>query len=123
MQVWPEPCDPDHECSINSAKPEPLRSLLVAQIQVLDLKPAPRLEPVEDQSQEQIKQGRHRGAGCAPLPCHVAKPALDGIFGRDAGQRTFGIEIGMALKARRINLKIMLQSHDGSGCISLSAEM
>jgi len=54
-QVWPEPCDPDHECSISSAQSEaaaeslPHRDIeLMAQIQVLDLKPAPRLEPVED---------------------------------------------------------------------------
>jgi hypothetical protein len=53
-QVWPAPSDPDHECSISSAQSEPLRSLphrdieLMAQIQVLDLKPAARLEPVED---------------------------------------------------------------------------
>jgi hypothetical protein len=53
-QVGPSPSDPDHECSISSAQSGPLRSLphrdieLMAQIQVLDLKPTPRLEPVGD---------------------------------------------------------------------------
>jgi hypothetical protein len=44
--------DQDHECSISSAQSEPLRSLphrdieLMAQIQVLDLKPTPRLDTI-----------------------------------------------------------------------------
>jgi hypothetical protein len=37
----------------------------VAQIQIFDLKPAPRLEPVEDKGKEQVKQGKHRDGGCA----------------------------------------------------------
>jgi hypothetical protein len=36
---------------------------LMTQIQVLDLKPASRLEPVEDRSKEQVKQGKHHRRG------------------------------------------------------------
>lgn len=87
-QAWPEPCHPDHEYSISSAQPETLRSLphrdieLVAQIQVLDLKPAPRLEPVEDKSKEQVKQGKHRDGGCADS-LSDCQAHSDGIFGSD----------------------------------------
>jgi hypothetical protein len=86
-QAWPEPCHPDHECSISSAQPETLRSLphrdieLMAQIQVLDLKPAPRLEPVEGKNKEQVKHGKHRIED-APIPSHIAKPARTEFSGR-----------------------------------------
>jgi hypothetical protein len=85
--VWPEPCNPDHECSISSAQSERLRRFphrdieLMAQIQVLDLKPAPRLEPVEDSSEEQVKQGEH-AVEDAPIPSHLAKPMRIEISGR-----------------------------------------
>src|SRR5215831_10381040 len=72
-QVWPEPCHPDHECSISSAQPETMRSVphhdieLMTQIQVLDFKPAPRLEPVENQRKDQAEQGKHTVED-APIP-------------------------------------------------------
>jgi hypothetical protein len=70
-QIWPEPCHPDHECSVSSTQPETPWSLphrdieLMAQKQVLDLKPPPRLEPVEDKRKEQVNEGKHRDGGCA----------------------------------------------------------
>ena len=60
-QAATEPYHPDHECSISAAQLERLRSPppldieLMAQIQVLDLKSAPRLEAVKDKSKEQVK--------------------------------------------------------------------
>src|SRR5262245_49448648 len=70
-EARPSPCHPDHECSISAAQLPTPRSLphrdieLIAQIQVLDLKPAPRLEPIEGKSKEQVKQGKHHDGGCA----------------------------------------------------------
>src|SRR5262245_12804508 len=73
-EARPAPCHPDHECSISAAQLPTPRSLLhrdielIAQIQVLDLKPAPRLEPIEGKSKEQVKQGKHHehhDGGCA----------------------------------------------------------
>jgi hypothetical protein len=87
-QFWPKPCDPDDECSISSAQSEPPRSLphcdieLMAQIHVLDLKPMPRLEPVEAERKEQEKQDKHRESECADSGSHCQAQA-DGIFGRD----------------------------------------
>ena len=50
------------------------------QIQVLDFKPAPRLEPVGDKSSKQMKQGKHCDGGCADSSSHC-QPRADGIFG------------------------------------------
>jgi hypothetical protein len=71
----------DHHCSISSAQPETLRSLphhdieLMAQIEILDLKPAPRLETVKNKNKQQMKQGKHRDGGCADslLHCQPAR--------------------------------------------------
>jgi hypothetical protein len=87
-QVWPEPCHPDQKRAICYPQPKPPRLAqrdieLMAQIQVLDLKPAPRLEPVDDKSNEQVKQGKHRDRGCADSISHCQAHA-DGIFGRDS---------------------------------------
>ena len=55
---------------------------LMAQIQVLDLEPAPRLEPVEDKSKEQVKQCKHRD-GRLPNSLSYCQAHADGIFGND----------------------------------------
>jgi hypothetical protein len=44
----------------------------MTQIRVLDLKPAPRPEPVERKSKEQVKQGAHRVED-APIASQIAK--------------------------------------------------
>jgi hypothetical protein len=50
------------------------------QIQLLDFKPAPRLEAVGDKSSKQMKQGKDRGGGCADSYSHCQARA-HGIFG------------------------------------------
>jgi len=47
----------------------------MAQIQVLDLKPTPRLEPVEDESGEQVRANILMKD--APIASHIAKPRAD----------------------------------------------
>ena len=60
---------------------------LMAQIQVLDLNPAPRLEAIEDKRKEQVEQGKHRDGGCADSLSYCQARA-DGIFGKDRHFRT-----------------------------------
>ena len=55
---------------------------LMAQIQVLDLKPAPRLEAIEDKRKDQAMQGNHSDGGCADSLSHCQAHA-DGIFEKD----------------------------------------
>ena len=86
--AWPEPCHPDQQRSIGALKPEAMPCLpqrdieLVPQIQVLDFKAARRLEPVGDERNEQVHQGKHREAECADsaLTC---QDRVDRIFGND----------------------------------------
>src|SRR5437879_8795177 len=54
----------------------------MAQAQVLNLEPAPRLEPAKGKNNEQMKQSKHRVED-APIPTHVVKPRPNGTFGRD----------------------------------------
>jgi hypothetical protein len=70
----------------SAAEPSAYIELMV-QIQVLDLKPAPRLEPIEDKGNEQVKHRKHRMED-APIPSHVAKPArteFSGMTGSNTG--------------------------------------
>jgi hypothetical protein len=68
----------------------------MAQIQVLDLKLAPRLEPVEEERNEQVKQTKHYDGGCADSPSSC-QARVDEFSGGTAEGGSIG-ESGQALE-------------------------
>src|SRR5215510_8249035 len=109
-EARPAPCHPDHECSISAAQLPTPRSVphrdveLIAQIQVLDLKPAPRLEPIEGKSKEQVKQGKHHDGGCADSlsDCQVPRGLIfrEGQAEASTAARFGGSGLGLAISRK-----------------------
>jgi hypothetical protein len=104
----------DHRCSISAAQSATQWGLsdrdieLMAQIQVLDLKSASRLEPVQDKRKEQVKNCKHRNGRCADLP-HIAKPVRMEFSGgtgteREATHRRVSIAAPRGAAERRFRI-------------------
>jgi hypothetical protein len=54
---------------------------LMAEKQILNFKPASRLEQIDDQDSERVQDCKHRSQWCDDSVLHESGP--DGIFGRD----------------------------------------
>jgi hypothetical protein len=87
--------------------------MLMTQIQVLDLKPAPRLEPVEGKSKQQVKQSKHR-AVLRPVErvCNTGSRAAEGCrVGQYMTRSRESAPLGSApLRSRRSALPICHRS-------------
>jgi hypothetical protein len=66
QQAWPEPRHPHHQCPVTPPQPQALwRSSqdnveLMTQKEVLNFKPAPRLEQIGDKYSKQVDDRKHR---------------------------------------------------------------
>ena len=93
----PKPRHPYEKSAITAAQSKTRRCLpqsdgqLMAEKQILSLKPAPRLEQVGDEHSEGVQDCQHRSQGCddSALRCE-SRP--DEIFGKDRYQRAWGVE-------------------------------
>jgi hypothetical protein len=65
-QAWPEPSHPCQQCPVTPTQPQTVRCTpqgnveLMPKKEILDFKPAPRLEQIGDKRPKQIKH-KHRG--------------------------------------------------------------
>jgi hypothetical protein len=59
---------------------------LMPKKEVLDFKPAPRPEQVDDKRPKQMEDRKHRRGGCADF-CLIARLRPDAIFGNDRSPR------------------------------------
>ena len=70
-QAWPDPGDPHHQGAITALQPQtvwctPQGNIeLMPKKEVLDFKPAPRPEQVDDKRPKQTEDRKHRRGGCA----------------------------------------------------------
>ena len=66
MQAWPEPSHPHHQDPVTPTKAETLRCTpqgnieLMSKKKVLDFKPAPRLEQIDDKRPKRMEDVKHR---------------------------------------------------------------
>jgi hypothetical protein len=66
QQTWPEPRHPDHQGPVTPPQPQTLRRSsqdnveLMTQKEVLNFKPAPRLEQIADKCSKQVDDRKHR---------------------------------------------------------------
>ena len=66
-QAWPEPSHPYQQCPVTPTQPQTVRCTpqgnieLMTKKEILDFKPAPRLEQVGDKRPKQMEHGKHRG--------------------------------------------------------------
>jgi hypothetical protein len=65
-QAWPEPGHPCQQCPVTTTQPQTLRCTpqcdveLVSKKEILGLKPALRLEQIDDKRPKQVKESKHR---------------------------------------------------------------
>jgi hypothetical protein len=87
-QAWPEPGHPDHKKPVAVAQAGPTRMPegnieLMSKKEILDLKPASRLEQVSEKRSKEAEQARHRAGSC-PDSALPRESQTDGIFGNDS---------------------------------------
>ncbi|MGH9548294.1 MAG: hypothetical protein ACRD3W_02925 [Terriglobales bacterium] len=65
-QAWPEPCRPHQQRSVTPTQPQTVRCTpqgnieLMPKKEIIDFKPAPRLEQIGDKRPKQMEDRKHR---------------------------------------------------------------
>jgi hypothetical protein len=73
-QAWPEPSHPYQQCPVTPTQSQTVRWTpqgnieLMPKKEILDFKPASRLEQVGDKRPKQMEHGKHRGGWCPDSP-------------------------------------------------------